>query len=269
MSTELQVHEATGSQLTLIDSGIMTQCMDLARVMSQSSLLPEHLTKSGGKQFTDEQIQANCFRIINQALRWEVDPFALVDETYVVHGKLAYQGKLVMAIVNTRAGLVDGGLRFEFNDATGDDLAVTVYGTFRGGRTETITCSVKDKKTGNEMWKKNPRQKLCYTGSVEWARRHCPQVIMGILTTEDAEYIEGSVVEPKTKVVLGNESPPETAKPKKEPIDMDAFAEHVYACKTLAQIDKAEKALDSKELTEEQRFACDEYLRIARERIAK
>ena len=100
------------------------------------------------------------------------------------------------AIVNTRAGL-KGRLGYAYKGA-GKDRTVTVSGTF-AGQTEpcTIELSVhqgiqaSDKGKGpNQMWFSDPDQKLVYSGVVKWARRYCPEVIMGVLTDDDIDAIE-------------------------------------------------------------------------------
>ena len=266
------VQESTAMTIaeSAIDPKRLGQCMQLAQVMSQMSLLPDHLRQDRAKkELPAEQVQANCFRIVNQALRWDVDPFALIDETYVVAGKLGYQGKLVAAIVNTRAGLVDGGLHYEFV-GEGDKLTVTVSGTFPGGRTETIELSVGDAKTSNEMWKKDPRQKLVYSGATKWARRHCPQVIMGIMTVDDLERITVEPVEPPTvRLTTTADKHTEPKQTAKKTLDLDVFCEHVAACKTLDAIEKAEKRLGQYELNLEQDAYVTQVIEQAKERLSK
>lgn len=187
---------------TVIDSGPLADLKDTARfehmqriayAMAASSLLPDHLVTIGPKnnkqQLGQETIRANCFRIVNQAFRWQIDPFAMIDETYVVGGKLGYQGKLVAAIVNARSGLKDR-LRYEFNGQTGDGLQVTVIGTFRGeDEPRTVDLSVGQAKTDNKMWRTDPEQKLIYSAVTKWARRHCPEIMLGVLTDDDIERI--------------------------------------------------------------------------------
>jgi len=50
--------------------------------------------------------------------------------------------------------------------------------------------SVEQAKTAHKMWATDPEQKLAYSGATKWARRHCPQVIMGVHTIEDLEAIQ-------------------------------------------------------------------------------
>jgi hypothetical protein len=50
-----------------------------------------------------------------------------------------------------------------------------------------VDLKVKDAATDNQMWSKDPDQKLIYSAVVKWARRHCPEVVLGIITDDDME----------------------------------------------------------------------------------
>ena len=55
-----------------------------------------------------------------------------------------------------------------------------------------INLSVKEAKTSNDMWTRDPEQKLCYSAVVRWARRYCPEVVLGVLTDDDLDRIAQS-----------------------------------------------------------------------------
>lgn len=195
MSTELattqkqvRVVEDSSGASHLLDTARFEHSQRIATLMARASLIPDHLRTSKAGPLLPETIMANCFLIVNQALQWGFDPFAVAPETYVVGGKLSYQGKLIAAVVNERARLKQR-LNYSFA-GTGENLTVTVSGTFEG-EDEPRTCTLRlgDAKTGNDMWRKDPEQKLIYSGVTKWARRHCPEVILGVLTTDDAEKI--------------------------------------------------------------------------------
>jgi hypothetical protein len=174
----------------MMDTAKFAHCYRIAKAMASGSLLPDHLRLDRDKRLLPPAVVAgNCFRIVNQAVRWNMDPFALVDETYVVANKLGYQGKLVAAVVNARAGL-NRRLMYGFS-GQGDGRTVTVIGQFEGeAEPRTITLSVAQAKTANQMWKTDPDQKLVYSGVTKWARRHCPEIMLGVLTDDDIERIE-------------------------------------------------------------------------------
>lgn len=179
----------------LWDPASLGHLFEVARVMAASNLTPEHLrgerTNGQFKPYAREQAEANCFLVVNQAAAWGMNPLLIAPETYVVGGKLAFQGKLIAAVVNSRAGLVSR-LKFSF-EGTGDDLRCTASGQFAGDtQPRTVTVALKQARTGNELWKKDPEQKLIYTTAIRWARRHCPDVLMGVIT--ELEYEEPIVV---------------------------------------------------------------------------
>lgn len=183
-STALSVQPATQTVLTgdiITNPAMFDHVQRLAKLLAHGAFTPKHL-----KRATAEETVATCFRVAAQAIRWGFDPFAVADETYEVHGRLGYQGKLVIAVVNSRAGLSD---RLSFTYAgSGANLTVTVSGTFKDEpQPRTVSLSVAQAKTANEMWVKDPEQKLAYSGAIKWARRHCPEVVMGVHTIEDLE----------------------------------------------------------------------------------
>lgn len=187
---EIRVVEDSSAVANIMDTARFEHIQRVARLMACSSLLPNHLRYVAGKpdrgELSPDVQAANCFRVVNQALRWGFDPFAIVDETYMVGGKLGYQGKLVAAVVNAKAGL-KSRLCYEFS-GQGQNLTVRVSGVFQGEDEERdVTLRVADAKTDNQMWFKDPEQKLIYSGVVKWARRHCPEVVMGVITDDDLE----------------------------------------------------------------------------------
>lgn len=182
---EIRVVEDNSAIANLMDTSRFEHCYRIAGAMARASLIPKHLK---GDSF--EQTQANCFLVVNQSLRWGFDPFAVAPETYEVGGKLGFSGKLVAAVINTRGNLMKN-LAFTFNDGKGDALEVTVSGHISGeDAPRTVTVSVAQARTENKMWTKDPHQKLIYTGATKWARRHMPEVVLGVMTEDDADQIK-------------------------------------------------------------------------------
>lgn len=199
----------------LLDTGRFEHMQRIAMAMARASLIPDHLHGKGANPAAVyEQTAANCLLIVNQAIRWGVDPFAVAAETYVVHGKLGFQGKLVAAVINARAGLI-GRLNYTFA-GQGDDRTVTVSGQLEGEpEIRTVTLTVGQAKTDNDMWRKDPDQKLVYSGATRWARRHCPEVMLGVVTAEDLERM--TITVPSQPASLG-----ELTEKIQEPLRQDA-----------------------------------------------
>jgi hypothetical protein len=199
----LVVHD-DGPFAHLYDTARMNQNWRLAKSMALSTLTPRHLKEDKRGAFTLDEVAANCFQVINQAISWGFNPFSIAKESYVVSGNLGWSGKLVAAVVNTRAGL-KSRLKYKFA-GKGDDRAITVIGTFEGDEeTSEITLSVAQAKTDNQMWKADPDQKLVYSGVIKWARRYCPELVLGVLIDDDVEKIAASHAPADAK--LGSSGP--------------------------------------------------------------
>lgn len=152
----------------------INEAMQLARLMSEAKVVPQHLRGA----------PADCFLVINQARLWRMDPFAVAQGTSFIHGRMMYEGKLVAGVVHSLGNLT-GRLNYEY-DGSGDNRSVTVSGTLRGeDKARTVTVKLKDVKTTNGMWTKQPDQQLAYSGARVWARRHVPEVLLGVYTPEE------------------------------------------------------------------------------------
>ena len=153
----------------------MESAIRLAEMMSLGKIgIPEHLRKNPG----------DCLLIVEQAMRWGMSPFAVAACTSVINGKLNFEGKLVAAALNG-SGIMAARLEYEYSGA-GPDLKVTVRGTIKGEtKPREITLWLKEAKTTNGMWVKQPEQQLCYAGTRVWARRHAPEVMLGVYSPEE------------------------------------------------------------------------------------
>lgn len=192
---EIRVVEDNGPLSYLFDTARFEHMFRISSAMAGASLIPEHLRgvrrQGSFTPFTTEQVKSNCFLVVNQSLRWGMDPFAVAPETYVVGGKLAYQGKLIAAVVNAKAP-ISNRLQYSFAGKKGsDDFTISVSATFKGETAPSVIClSVGEAKTQNDMWRRDPEQKLVYSGVVKWARRFCPEIVLGIMTDDDLDRIE-------------------------------------------------------------------------------
>ena len=153
----------------------MREAMQLADMMAKAGFLARELQTPGGALF-----------VIEQSMRWNMSPFAVAMETSFIQGKPMFSGKIVAAAV-TSSGAVTGPLDFEYS-GEGDNRQITVIGHRRGeSEPRTVTVKVKDAKTSNQMWVKQPDQQLAYHGSRVWARRWAPAVMLGVLSPEEIE----------------------------------------------------------------------------------
>lgn len=152
----------------------MSEAMRLAEMMASARLVPQGLQKS----------PADCLMVIQQAVRWQMDPFAVAQECSVIQGKLMHTGKLVAAVVNARGNLTQR-LSFEYK-GEGDNRTIVVSGQLQGEPTpRVVDVMLKNARTQNKVWQTQPDQQLMYHGVRVWARRHTPELMLGVYSPEE------------------------------------------------------------------------------------
>ena len=153
--------------------------LDLAKAFADSKMVPDQFKKSVG----------DCYIAIALASRYHMDPWTLMQEMYIIQGKPMMSGKLSAAILNNSLA---EPLRPEYS-GEGAERTITLTGKPEGeDKPLSVTLKVKDAKTQNEQWSKNPDQMLMYSASRMWGRRYCPDILLGIVF--DDEEIPGVTV---------------------------------------------------------------------------
>lgn len=153
-----------------------------AEVMCKADIaLPKHLRGNAGA----------CMAVAMQALEWQMSPFAVASKSYAVNGAIAYEAQLIAAVVNTRSG-IKGRLKYFF-EGEGPNLTCRVVGILDGEECEYTSPTIGSITTKNSpLWKSDPQQQLGYFSARSWARRHCPEVILGVYDREEVEQFRGS-----------------------------------------------------------------------------
>lgn len=169
----------------MFDAAAFDQAWRAAKAFASSDLLPV--------MFKDKP--QNTFLALHMAHNLKVDAFMLMQNMFIVHGKPGLEGKLVIALLNSR-GPYPTGVKFKVEGA-GETLAVTASGTRRNGETDYCTVSIAmAKQMGwlkNEHWRSMPEQMACYRAATWLVRRHCPEVLMGLQTVEELKDAGGPI----------------------------------------------------------------------------
>lgn len=168
----------------------MQEAVQVAQLMSKAhGMVGPHLIHNPG----------GCLAVVLQAVSWGMSPFAVAQKTYVAAKidddptkplpPISYEAQLVHAVVLALAP-IKGRLKIEF-DGEGPEMRCIVSGTFEGDespsvlRSEPLARLTREK--GSPLWKTKPQQQLAYNAVRDWARRYCPDVIMGVYTPEEMQ----------------------------------------------------------------------------------
>jgi hypothetical protein len=167
--------DATGAGGMLAPKSL-GEVVAFAQVMARADLaLPKHLRKNDGA----------CMAVAMQAMRWEMDPFAVANKSYSVNDRLAYEAQLVAAVVHTRAPIARRP-DYEFT-GQGPTRRCIVSCQMLDGTTKTYESPEFGQITtkNSPLWKSDPDQQLGYFAIRSWARRHAPEVILGVYTPDE------------------------------------------------------------------------------------
>jgi hypothetical protein len=237
------VPASSGNGSGLIPQNI-ADAMRLAEMMAKGKMVPEHLRNP-----------SDMLMVIEQACRWGMSPFAVAQCTAIVRGRISYEGKLVSAAINA-SGVLQGRLDYVFS-GEGATRAVTARGTMRGeDKPREVVVTLASAKTDNEHWKKSPDQMLSYHAARVWARRHAPEVMLGVYSPEEfpadgardtfagptIEHTATSVASPIPNQVAeqgGTGAIPTIDHPRKKTVGawLDALALELAACEGGEEVD--------------------------------
>lgn len=167
----------------------VAQMLEIAKMMATAKTgVRKHLRLNPGA----------CLAVVMQAARWAMDPYAVANKSYEVNDQIAFEAQLITAVINTRAPIV-GRLKTRFT-GEGQNRQCVAYATLIGESeiTEVVSPPFSQIHPKNSpLWKTDPDQQLAYYTKRAWARRECPEVLLGVYDVEEAQAMR-DVTPPQT-----------------------------------------------------------------------
>lgn len=236
-----------GPNKVLLDRATFEQVYSIAVLFSKSDLVPAHFRNKPD----------NCFIIGQLALRLGFDFFMMLQGTYVVHGRPGFEGKLIIALLNS-SGLFEDPLDYEWEGKPEtDSWAVTVYAKRKKTgkecrlRFKYATAVAEGWVKGNQKWKSMPDQMMMYRAAAFFARVYCPERLMGMPSVDELEdvgpkYVDNLALPADGKTRFGFNGRPPTIDAPVQPgavIDNDVIPDDAAGAQTSADdVDRAEPA---------------------------
>ena len=244
--TEIQIIQAeSAARFALTPIGQQVKQFEvqqrMARMYSTSSIVP--------KAYQGDANLGSCVIAIDMAMRMQASPLMVMQNLYVVNGNPSFSSKFLIATINASGRF--SPLRFEFRGEEGKpNYACRAYAYEAGDRERkeklfgdwvSIDMANKEgwsKKPGSK-WLTMPNQMLRYRAAAFWQRVYCPEISMGLMTTEEYEDINQS------KASAENEIRIEANKGGVIDITPDANATETPAEQEQAPAKKVEKTKDA------------------------
>lgn len=174
--------EKVGQGLGLYAGRVMPstfgEVMEFAQMMCKGGLsIPKHLRDQPGV----------CLRVIQQSMAWEMDPWAVASKTYNVNDILAYEAQLVAAVIKKWAPIRERVIPYKFTGEGGElQCSITLHHAETGEAIEYESPKKKDIKPQNSpLWLSDPKQQLGYYTIRALARRHFPEILLGVYDREE------------------------------------------------------------------------------------
>lgn len=165
----------------------MTEVLEFAKLMAVSQkAVPPHLRANPGA----------CLAVTIQALEWRMSPFSVANKSYEVNDRIAYESQLIHAVIEARAPL-KGRLRGTYS-GTGAQRSISISGILKSEVEPFVYDSppLAQIKKKSPLWVDDPDQQLWYYATRSWARKYCPDVLMGIYSVDELEDADMKDVTP-------------------------------------------------------------------------
>lgn len=203
---------------SLFDTARFEQMQRIGTALMFSSMLPDSIQGPSNLPFED-RARVTCSNIIllaDVADRWKMPMMSVIQSCSIIHGRICFEGKLIMAVIEQRLGV---RLDYKWNDLKGDEFGIVV-----SGRRETdtedkwISGTVGDwattEKSGARKgnWVGNAaRMQLAYRGAREWCRLWAPWIMLGVYGDDEMDEIE--VRRAETRVASATATPSTFSRP--------------------------------------------------------
>jgi hypothetical protein len=137
---------------------------------------------------------------------------------------------------------------------------VTVKGTLRGeDAPRELSVDLKDARTTNGMWTKQPDQQLVYFATRAWARRYAPEVMLGVYAPEEFDEQPKAAPFNGTTIDAAPEQPTVTPEPAEAPKPRRTIGNWLTAFELAAR--------DAQSAEEANRIICSEESLQMKERL--
>lgn len=192
----------------LFEPGVFERVTQMSEIMAKSkAMVPQYLRGN----------QSDCMAIIMQAAQWRMDPYAVAMKTYQINpgAPIAYEAQLVNSIIIINGPFkerpkykffgdwsrIQGKLKEmrsdkgkyaipDWNPEDEEGLGVTVTLHVLGEQ-EPTSMDVLLKQCwprNSTNWANDPQQQICYVAIRKMARRHFPDVVMGLYTPDELQH---------------------------------------------------------------------------------
>jgi len=237
---------------TVFSHQMLQRIQDFSKIMSTGgATVPKHLQGNS----------ADCMAVTMQAFQWGMNPFAVAQKTHLVNGTLGYEAQLVNAVI-VSSGAIIGKFKYEYignwdeyqkTKKTHDDeiklnLGIKVGAILKGDQDITwgeplylSNITIRN----SPLWKSAPKQQIAYLAVKYWARLYCPEVILGVYSTDELEPAKRIIkdITPTDANLLVNGATPENQQLKQGKSIEDRLSDYISKVEVTTSFTKLEQMI--------------------------
>lgn len=152
----------------------------IAQDLANSSLLPDAFKGN----------VPNILIAMESANRFGIAPVEVMKHTHIIKGKLAFDSKMIIALVN-RSGKLDGPIQYWLDD---NETMCVAYGFINGVQYNgpKVTLDMAKANNWGALWKTLPAMMLRYRAAVFFTRLFIPEVILGMDDFQEQQDIQNA-----------------------------------------------------------------------------
>lgn len=167
-----------------------------AQAFATSTIVPVQFQKNVG----------NCVIAMELAERLGASPLMVMQNLNIIHGMPSFSSKFIIACINASHRFFP--LRYEWSGTKGQpsygcrcftyDIHDTDHKEPLYGELITLEMAQLEGWSINKKWTSMPTQMLMYRAAAFWQRIYCPELSMGLLSTDEA--VDVATVEEATVI---------------------------------------------------------------------
>tara|TARA_R100000231_G_scaffold37929_1_gene33235 strand:+ start:2721 stop:3431 length:711 start_codon:yes stop_codon:yes gene_type:complete len=169
----------------LTDSKTFEHTWRVATAFAKSKMIPKHFQNK----------PEDCMVALMMAQQLEVNPILALQNLQVIHGNVGFNSSFAIGLANERGNFLEP-ITWT-SEGKGDDLAVTAHAILKTGKKISITVGMdtarKENWITNNKYKTMPEQMLRYRSATWLIRTHCPEVLLGMQSSEEIQDVEVTV----------------------------------------------------------------------------
>jgi len=253
-NTEIIEHDEPIGKVnnTVFSHQMLQRIQDFSKIMaSGGATVPKHLQGNS----------ADCMAVTMQAFQWGMNPFAVAQKTHLVNGTLGYEAQLVNAVI-VSSGAIIGKFNYEYigkwdeypkTKKTNEDeiklnLGIKVGAILKGDQAITWGEPLYLSNViirNSPLWKSAPKQQLAYLAVKYWARLYCPEVILGVYSTDELEPTKRTIkdITPTDANLLVNGNPEENQQVKQGKSIEDRLSDYISKVEVTTSLTKLEQMI--------------------------